>query len=233
MSLAKHTARPRTYPRGADTRQRILDAAIKIFAVDGYDGATTRKLAERAGVTLPAIQYYFGSKEGLHRAVVAHIAEQIEAIIAPAAAAAMAALAQEAQSRKLLLARLHGMLDAFATLVFGNQHPESWAQFVARAEIENVVALRPVHDCINRQAIRPCVALIARLLDRPAEDEQILLRTLTILGQILIFKKCSSKRGAHDLGFTDSDEDRLPAVQALVREQTAAILRAAARDVRP
>ena len=232
MSLAKHAARPRTYPRGADTRQRILDAAIKIFAVDGYDGATTRKLAERAGVTLPAIQYYFGSKEGLHRAVVAHIAEQIEAIIAPAAEAAAALLAQGDHSRKLLLARLYDMLDAFATLVFGNQHPESWAQFVARAEIENVVALRPVHDCINRQAIRPCVALIACLLDRPAEDEQVLLRTLTILGQILIFKKCSSKRGAHDLGFTDSDEDRLPAVQALVREQTAAILRAA-RGVRP
>lgn len=232
MSLAKHTARPRTYPRGADTRQRILDAAIKIFAVDGYDGATTRKLAERAGVTLPAIQYYFGSKEGLHRAVVAHIAEQIEAIIAPAAEAAAALLAKGDHSRKLLLARLYDMLDAFATLVFGNQHPESWAQFVARAEIENVVALRPVHDCINRQAIRPCVALIARLLDRPAEDEQVLLRTLTILGQILIFKKCSSKRGAHDLGFTDSDEDRLPAVQALVREQTAAILRTA-RGVRP
>lgn len=227
MSLAKHTARPRTYPRGADTRQRILDAAIKIFAVDGYDGATTRKLAERAGVTLPAIQYYFGSKGGLHRAVVARIAERIEAIIAPAATATAALLAQEEPSRKMLMARLYEMLDAFATLVMGSQHPESWAQFVARAEIENVAALRPVHDCINRQAIRPCAALIARLLDRPDEDEQILLRTLTILGQILIFKKCSSKRGAHDLGFTDPDEDRLPAVQALVREQTAVILRAA------
>ena len=53
------------YARGEDARRRILEAALEMFATVGYEGTSTRHLAERAGVNLPAIQYYFGSKEGL------------------------------------------------------------------------------------------------------------------------------------------------------------------------
>ena len=71
--------RPGTHARGEDTRRRILDAALEVFAAEGYEGASTRLLAERAGVNLPAIQYYFGSKEGLYRAVIDSIIEHTEA----------------------------------------------------------------------------------------------------------------------------------------------------------
>jgi len=57
--------RPGTDPRGEDTRRRILETAIEVFAREGYEGTSTRELAAAAGVNLPAIQYYFGSKEGL------------------------------------------------------------------------------------------------------------------------------------------------------------------------
>ena len=76
-----------------DTRRRILDTALEVFAAEGYEGASTRLLAERAGVNLPAIQYYFGSKEGLYRAVIDSIVEHTEAHMAPLAARVKAALA--------------------------------------------------------------------------------------------------------------------------------------------
>lgn len=69
MSDSTIRVRPKTQTRGEDTRRRILEAALEIFAAQGYEGASTRALAERAGVNLPAIQYYFGSKEGLYLAV--------------------------------------------------------------------------------------------------------------------------------------------------------------------
>ena len=62
--------RPPMQQRSEDTRLRILQAALEVFAAEGYDGASTRTLAQRAGVNLPALQYYFGSKEGLYRAVI-------------------------------------------------------------------------------------------------------------------------------------------------------------------
>ena len=52
---------------GEGTRERILAAALEIFSQAGFDGATTRELAARAGVNLGLIKYYFGTKEQLWR----------------------------------------------------------------------------------------------------------------------------------------------------------------------
>ena len=68
------------HQRGEDTRGRILEAALELFAASGFEGASTRTIAERAGVNLPAIQYLFGSKEGLYRAVVEQFSQQMQAV---------------------------------------------------------------------------------------------------------------------------------------------------------
>ena len=52
-----------------DTTGRILDAAEHLFMEHGYDGASMRMLTTAAGVNLAAINYHFGSKEGLMQAV--------------------------------------------------------------------------------------------------------------------------------------------------------------------
>jgi TetR/AcrR family transcriptional regulator len=46
-------------------RTRLLNAAVREFDRKGYAGASVREIAEIAGVTKPALYYYFGSKEGL------------------------------------------------------------------------------------------------------------------------------------------------------------------------
>ena len=55
---------------GADSRELILSAALKAFAEKGFDGATTRDIATRAGVNHGLIPYYFGGKPNLWRAAV-------------------------------------------------------------------------------------------------------------------------------------------------------------------
>jgi len=83
VSKAAQASPTGTYARGEETRRRMIEAAIEMFALRGYEGASTRLLAESAGVNLPAIQYYFGSKEGLYRAVVDHVIERIAERMAP------------------------------------------------------------------------------------------------------------------------------------------------------
>ncbi len=215
--------RPGGQPRGEDTRRRILDAAIVAFAADGYEGVSTRRLAEQAGVNLPAIQYYFGSKEGLFRAAIEHIIQQIEHHMAPVGARVSAALARGNPPRKELLALLHEVLDAFVALLMGGEHLESRRLLFARAEIEDTAALDLLHEAGKRQVLRPCSGLIGALLGRPADDEQVVLRTMMVIGQIVIFCNKGARRA---LGWTGFSEHRLAGVQALLREQTAAIFRA-------
>jgi AcrR family transcriptional regulator len=51
-------------------RERILAAAIEVFAQAGFHAASTRKIAEAAGVTDPLLFYYFKSKADLYLAAV-------------------------------------------------------------------------------------------------------------------------------------------------------------------
>jgi AcrR family transcriptional regulator len=54
----------RRLPHG-EARERIIDAAEKLFAVDGYDAVSFRDLTRAAGVSLSAIHYHFGSKQAV------------------------------------------------------------------------------------------------------------------------------------------------------------------------
>jgi TetR/AcrR family transcriptional regulator len=60
----------RTRPSADATRGAILAAALDVFSERGFDGASTREIASRAGVTQPLLNYHFSSKDELWRAAV-------------------------------------------------------------------------------------------------------------------------------------------------------------------
>lgn len=64
--------RRRGRPRGgaSDARERILAAAVDEFGERGYDGATMRAIASRAGVDAALLHHYFGTKADLLAATV-------------------------------------------------------------------------------------------------------------------------------------------------------------------
>jgi len=156
MSLESTVSRyrPGTHAKGEDTSRRILEAAIEVFAEAGYDGATTRALARRAKVNLPAIQYYFGSKEGLYRAAIDQIVGLIESHLAPAATQAAAVL-QGKPGTDALFTALYGLLDAFVALVTSRDATESRSAFIARAETEGKPAIALIHESVTRLGVRP------------------------------------------------------------------------------
>lgn len=49
-------------------RQKLIHSALVTFAEKGYEGASTREIAEKAGANISSIRYYFGDKAGLYRA---------------------------------------------------------------------------------------------------------------------------------------------------------------------
>lgn len=52
-----------------DTKQRLLDAAERLFALNGYQGTSLRAITAEAQANLAAVNYHFGSKEALLEAV--------------------------------------------------------------------------------------------------------------------------------------------------------------------
>ena len=60
-----------------DTKVRILDAAEKLFGMNGFDGTSLRDITTAAEVNLAAINYHFQSKDSLIDAIVARRIEPV------------------------------------------------------------------------------------------------------------------------------------------------------------
>ena len=71
----------RSSGRGAETRERILDAALSSFGTIGYDGTSLDDLANGLGIRKQTILYHFVSKRGLLGAVVDRSAADLNAAL--------------------------------------------------------------------------------------------------------------------------------------------------------
>ena len=77
---AKAAAHPHAKPRPLTRIQRekqnvILEAALEVFSMHGFRGATIDQIAEVAGMSKPNLLYYFPRKEEIHRRLIAALLE--------------------------------------------------------------------------------------------------------------------------------------------------------------
>jgi TetR/AcrR family transcriptional regulator, regulator of cefoperazone and chloramphenicol sensitivity len=176
------------YARGEQTRRRLLEAGIELFAELGYGRASTRSIARRAGVSLPALQYYFGGKEGLHRACAEYLTEDVRARLDPAAERVRAALARPGLTRLELLELLRAIVEPFLEGVAA-ERPESWALFFARAEGEQTVAFEAIFQQIAIGLLAIVKEIIGRILGRSAESPEVAVRAVFAIGQLTLVRR--------------------------------------------
>jgi TetR/AcrR family transcriptional regulator len=75
LPFGKLMARP-SVQSAPDTRQQILQAALRLFAHSGYAGASVQAIVDAAKVTKPVLYYHFGNKEGLYSALIEWAADE-------------------------------------------------------------------------------------------------------------------------------------------------------------
>ena len=76
MTKASDQLEPVASDAQSGTRQRILQAATELIIEVGWQGATTRRIAARAGVNQALVHYHFGSVEKLLREAVMSVMER-------------------------------------------------------------------------------------------------------------------------------------------------------------
>jgi AcrR family transcriptional regulator len=175
------------YPRGDEARSRILRVALETFGTRGYEGASTRTIAELSGVNAPALQYYFGGKPGLYSACADHIATTIGSRLASPLADARQALASDKSTKNIILRRLHRLLSEILDMVLGPA-VEPWALFILREQAHPTSAFDRIYDEVMGPVIHTCAALIAKLADLPENDPEAAVAALALYGQITSFR---------------------------------------------
>lgn len=69
--------RPRFNKLPAKKRERILEAAAREFAANGYDGASMNRILDEAGISKGAAYYYFDDKADLYATTVLHYSQEL------------------------------------------------------------------------------------------------------------------------------------------------------------
>jgi TetR/AcrR family transcriptional regulator, regulator of cefoperazone and chloramphenicol sensitivity len=175
------------YRKGEETRQRILDGALKAFGAASFTEATTRQIAEAAGVSLPTLQYYFGDKEGLYRACAEAIVERFRRHTSATAAKARQAL-HETSGVETARAQLKALIGALAGFLVGSKEAESWAQFVGRELRDPGPAFEILYENLWRPGVDITARLIARMLGRAEDDPAARIQALLLISSLLAFQ---------------------------------------------
>lgn len=210
---------PQGYARGEAARLHIIETAVEVFGVHGFEDASTRQIAHRAGVNLASLHYYFGSKQELYRACAEHLAVMGEARVVPF----LALMDQPGASRDAQLELLRRLLDAFADRLVGPRDPPAVVAFFLREQIAPTEAYEILHQRVMAPLLGACAALVGRLIDRPADAEETMLCTLAILGPLMMFQR-ARQVSLRALDWPDFEGERLARIKALMWRQAQAML---------
>ncbi len=213
------------YPRGEETRARIIAAAMRVFGEEGYARASTRQIADAAGVTPPALQYYFDGKEGLHRACACFMIERIGRTLSPALEAAAAAAATGEPAR--MPEAVCDLLDALADFTLTNEDAAGWSRFIGKGQADDAGPAFPlIRDQVSRPLHEALSNLIGPLIGRAPGEAETRLRAIAVLSPVTAFHVNRINTLAL-LGWPDFSEGRRDAVKAALRAHTLAALGAA------
>ncbi|MCW1382142.1 CerR family C-terminal domain-containing protein [Novosphingobium sp. KCTC 2891] len=198
------------YRKGEESRQRILEVAIREFGRVGFTAATTRTIAQQAGATLPSLQYYFGGKEGLYRACAEEIAARFIAMTVDAAQGAAEALVAGAGD---LRAELKRTMAAVARAMTGSDAAGLWGAFVSR----ELLAPGPAFDVMLEKLFAPGIdliaAMIARVQGREEADEPARIRAMLMIASLTAFQSGRSV-ALRVFGWDDVGAAQLAAITA-------------------
>jgi TetR/AcrR family transcriptional regulator, regulator of cefoperazone and chloramphenicol sensitivity len=170
-----------------DAKQRLIQAGLEIFGAFNLEGATTRQLAERAGVNQAAIPYYFGGKEGLYLAVIQYMLEHKGARVLPVAQEIRGEMTGRELTPEEALALVRKLFSTIVSVLLEDQATTTWARIIVREQMQPTKAFDLIYERLIRHVHEALSALLAIVLRRNPTDPIVILRAHTLVGQIIIF----------------------------------------------
>ena len=159
------------------TKARILVAAEEVFAGKGFEGASTREIAARAGVNISSLHYHWESKETLYFAVFRNIFDQIVDLLRNTLAPL---LTRQGKREQAIDVTMRELFDFFA------DNPN-----VPKLLMRRIVENEEIDVGIERDILAPAWTVfsewLGRLGRRPPSDDESRLFMLSVHSVLLVY----------------------------------------------
>jgi AcrR family transcriptional regulator len=209
------------YRKGDEARQRILEAALKAFGSEGFKGATTRQIADEAGVNLPALTYYFGGKEGLYRACAREIIGRYELRMLPLVAEIYTELGKGMKPHQARI-RLKQVMAALAAMLVGAEETDIWSAFVHREISERGPAFTILYDHLWAPGVDLIAGLIACARGERSAASEARVHALLLLSSLAAFSTARPVALKY-LNWPDAGDERFDGIMQVIDGQIEAI----------
>ena len=174
--------KPLRAPRSAaDSRERLINAAIELFGRKGREGVSTREIAAAAKVNIAGIAYHFGGKDQLYEACARHIGETIAGNLNEQ-------LADLAKAQMPPAQRMHHILRALAIFLLATPKLASFPRFVLREQMDPSPAFEILYASIMEPLHKRFCAIWGEAIGADPESEKVKLQVFNLLGQIFFFR---------------------------------------------
>jgi len=183
----KHTPK---IPGAADatTRLRLIEAAGPVFARRGFADATVREIVAEAKANVAAVNYHFGDKLGLYRAVLEHYSGVAMAAHPVAPGGDTAATTPRA--------RLEYFITAFLERLFHDGKPAWMSQIISREMVAPTAAFQHLAEKHMRPQLETLRAIVAELMALPTSDPRVQRSAASVIAQCVTYKQCGA---AHNI----------------------------------
>ncbi len=153
MSLPRRQQSDRT----AATRSSVLDATVELLIERGYAGTSTRLAAERAGVSLGALQHHFHTKAELSVEAMRYVTGRL--------AKEFVAAAPESDD---VIERFGAILDRLLVVFRGPTFAAAVEiQLASRTDDELQQPVRDLHDDVDEIIVKSATALMPEIAELP------------------------------------------------------------------
>ncbi len=157
-----------------ETRERLLNAAARLFAERGFARVTVRDICRKARANVAAVNYHFGGKDGLYSAVMRKAIETMQATTEAARAAGRDLPPRE---------RIRAYVSVFADRLLGTHH-ETWIhQLMLREMSDPSPVLGMVADEVLRPRMTYLCRAIAELIGCAPDDPRAVRCALSVTSQ--------------------------------------------------
>ena len=199
----------------------LLAAGINEFGQFGPEGASARRIAERAGQNVAAIAYYFGNKEGLYLAITRYIVETMTRRTGPLLDEIEAFLGQPERPPAQCLRLLQQLLT---TLFLGGDEMVPLSQMIVREQTHPTSAFDLLFQGWLERPHKLGSQLLAAYLEEPADAPEFAIRYHMLLGSVLGFR-VARQTLLRRLGQTEVSEADKAGIAAMAAEHVELILK--------
>ena len=195
------------------TEERIIVAAIKVFADYPLQVATVRMIAQEAQINFSSITYHFKTKENLYQEVLRRFLNNVVQLLPSPDELAVQPLTPEL-ARKELLAFVGQATD----LMYGNSHTATFAKIILREHFSPSPFYEMLYKEFFSKVITWITARVCCLINVPEnvdKEREATLITFSIIGQILGFR-VGREMLIRRLGFTGFSTEEIAELKELL-----------------